>query len=169
MEMRTIAIAMGVFLLVVGGFLTFVIIYGSDDGSSSSSAGTPDDPAEAANKLLEEQVLAGYEVKFWSEGRPFITYYDIGAADHVTGQITEVLFWQSQYAAGGDMGGMGAPPPQGFDGNEASYRLGLIYEHGLFQYDVNRREALRYYRIAKVGGHSGGAEGERRLTAAGVK
>jgi hypothetical protein len=165
MEMKTLAIAMGLFALLVGGFLTFVIIYGSDD----TPAGQSGAPSSSKNKQLEDQVLAGFEVKMWGERRPFVRYYDPGAGEWGTQDIWTALFAQAQYGPGGDMGQMGWQPSFEYDGVEAAYRLGLIQEYGLFNYPVNRREAMRYYRMAKMGGHAGGRDGEKRLQAAGEK
>jgi hypothetical protein len=166
-EMKTIAIAMGAFLLLVGGFLTFVIIYGLDDAPTGQSG--PAAPANPRNKQLEDQVLAGYEVKLWGDGRPFVNYYDPGAGEYGTQDIKTALFMQAQYGPGGEMGQMGWQPSFEYDGVEAAYRLALINEYGLFGYGVNRSEAMRYYRVAKMGGHAGGRDGEKRLQAAGEK
>ncbi len=52
---------------------------------------------------------------------------------------------------------------------EAAYRLGLVYEHGLFGSAVDKSEAMRNYRIAKVAGHPQAPAAEKRLQSAGVK
>ena len=166
MEMRNIMIAFGVFALLVAGFLTFVVIYGSQDSTQATS---PGQPGGGPNKELETRVLSGYEVKLWGEGRPFVYYYDPGAGEYGTQDIKTALFMQAQYGPGGEMGQMGWEPSFEYDGVEAAYRLGLIYEYGLFRYGVDKSEAMRYYRQAKMGGHGEARDGESRLVAQGVK
>ncbi len=166
MGMRNIAIALVVFLVLVGGFFVFLIASDSS-GAAANQAAAGIDPG--TNKALEAKVLAGYEVKFWGDGRPFVKYYDPGAGEYATQDIRQALFWQAQYAAGDESAMTGSVPGGHFDGAEAAYRLGLIYEYGLFGYGIDFSEAMRNYRIAKVGGHADAPQAEQRLIAAGVR
>ncbi|MCB9932928.1 MAG: hypothetical protein H6841_05825 [Planctomycetes bacterium] len=169
MDMKIVAIAAGVFFALVAGFLGFVIWYGSSDVPASAPGAAQTPASGQSTSALEQQVLQGYEVQFWGDGRPFVRYYDPGAGEHATQSIEQALFWQAQYAGGDfsetDFGTTPANPA----GVEAAYRLGLVYEHGLFHTRVDKGEAMRNYRIAKMGGHPQAAAAEKRLQAAGVK
>lgn len=152
MDMKIVAIAAGVFFALVAGFLGFVIWYGSAD-SAPPSAGETQGSADGSLSVLEQQVLQGYEVVLWGDGRPFVRYYDPGAGEYSTQSIDQALFWQAQYA-GGDYADSGfGPAAADASGAEAAYRLGLVYEHGLFHMSVNKGEAMRNYRTAKMAGH----------------
>lgn len=164
MDLRHIAIALGVFLLLTGGFLGFVIVTGTSEAGAPAANQPEAEPKQAA---LEAAVLEGYDVAFWGDGRPFVKFYDPGSGEYATQDIFQALFWQSNHIS--DAAQMGASMPDGpFDGAEAAYRLGLIHEHGLFGYPVNLSDALRSYRIARVAGHSKGKDAATRLERAGA-
>lgn len=159
MDLRTVGIVTGVFVLIVAGFLAF-LIYSAADGpvSATDSASADTNP----RKQLEEYVLSGFTVEFWAEGRPFVSYYDPGAQETARQDIYQALFWLS--TAGENLHGMGASLPSGpIDPWEAAYRLGLLKEHGLFGYSRDLREALSSYETARRGGHAKGAEAASRL------
>ncbi len=71
MDMKIVAIAAGVLFALVAGFLGFVIWYGSAD-SAPPAAGVTQGSADGSLSVLEQQVLQGYEVVLWGEGRPFV-------------------------------------------------------------------------------------------------
>ena len=154
---------MGAFLLIVGGFLVFVIVFASGDSTvGPTTTGGQTASADPKRKQMEDYVLSGYEVTLWGGGRPFVRYYDPGAIEYGEQDIYQALFWQSQAL---DNGLSAEPGPYG--PAEAGYRLGLICEHGLFSYPQNLDDAARYYRIARVGGHSKGDAAAKRLESAG--
>lgn len=165
MDMRTIAIATGVFVLLVGGSMAVAMLFLSGDASPDSSPTQPQAQGANPNKQMEDYVLSGYEVKFWGEGKPFVRYYDPGAMAYGEQDIYQALFWQSQAMETARLGG--EPGAGNYDPAEAGYRLGLICEHGLFGYQKNASDALRSYRIARVGGHAKGDAAAKRLEAAG--
>lgn len=166
MDMRTIAIATGVFVLLVAASMAGAVLL-LDDGTSSTSGPPQPSPEwpESAHKQMEDYILSGFTVAFWAEGRPFVNYTDSVTGEVVKQDIFQALFWMAQTVD--DMTGVRTNHGAPITGAEAAYRLGLIYEHGLFRYQKDPREAVRYYRIARVGGHAKGDEAATRLESAG--
>lgn len=125
------------------------------------AAGGPAAPANSA----QERVLRGFDVVLWGEGRPFVRMQDPVTGEYDTVNLVTYLMFEPDHAESGymDEGGYGMKQPNAVS-VENTYRLGLVYEHGLFATPPSSKEALHCYRIAAQAGHAEAQAAAQRLS-----
>jgi len=166
MEMKHIAWAMAGITGLIALFIVGVTMHAALSGEAPPAPGVPGGApgSSAPANSAQERVLQGFDVAFWGEGRPFVRLLDPVSGEYDTVSLVSFLMFEQGNAESGysDEGGYTMKRPE-TGAVENTYRLGLVYEHGLFVTPQNRSEALHCYRLAAQAGHKEAAEAVQRL------
>jgi hypothetical protein len=148
----------------ITGLMALIVI-----GIAMGAVFNPDAPPApgvpgGAPTSAQERVLQGFDVVLWGEGRPFVRMLEPVTGESDTVNLVTYLMFEPEHAESGymDEGGYGMKQPNPVS-VENTYRLGLVYEHGLFGVPQNTSEALRCYNIAWKAGHADAEAAAHRL------
>ena len=166
MEMKHAIWAMAGITGVIALFVVAVAMnaaFNTDAPPAPGVQGGPPGSSAPANSA-QERVLQGFEVVMWGEGRPFVRLQDPVTGEYNTISLVAYLMFEPGNAESGfaDEGGYTMKRAEA-GAVENTYRLGLVYEHGLFVTPVNKNEALHCYRIAAQAGHAEAKVAAQRL------